>query len=667
MLPFSVILKYGNTVIPSINKIKRFSVANNGSAVLLHYANGDLYALGTNSNSRFGTGDATAITGAWRLIASNVREYTCSHNAMILIKNDGTSWYSGSINNVFTASMGYTNIATSTVFVSFDEILSQFNIATIKKIEMYQDGGYRCFVIDGTGQMWAAGSNQYYAMGIGGNTASVNWTMCTGITNAAYVYPTLNCTWVKMQDGTFYRAGTNSYGTLASGSTSSTTLQVFDRYTAFNIKDITVTQYNVNLLTVDGLVKMYGSSSSGQMGNGSTSAGTFYTPYQPSLTNVQKLSDYTGSFYSSYVIGSTSLLTTGQNNSGMLGVGNSNSTITSFTDASTGMMGKLEWNKLSFYNYASSTGFAVLNNEIYCTGAPAMTLLSANAITWTLMNTPLSQKWSVPKLSTVENITQNSVMRRYSHSRCALDANRFVIVGGYNGSIMNDIQIYNSSTNTFTAVPVTSSTQNRFGAGVSMYGGYLYIFAGNNGSSSTTNAMYKVDINTGEWELLTTTGTPTARSHVRMCTVGEMMYIWGGENISQLYSFNPKTNVFTLLGTSPYAATIDADMCTDGTNLYVNTNNAFFHMYNISSGKWIQLWNKPTSGGGKIEYNSDGYIYLSSAAGLYAYGTQTNIWTTISTTIPLNTTRQCISCAGGRVYYTGGITSSDTLNLIRIS
>jgi len=666
MLPFQPLLVYGNTIIPSTKNVKKFAVsADSGTGVLILYSNGDLYAFGTNTNGKFGTGSTTALT-TWTLIASNVRLFTCSHNCTIIIKKDSTVWYSGSVGGIFSNSFGY-SFSTVSLFTDMTSAFSQFDIPGIKSIDAYEDSGSRCFIIDGSSQLWGIGSNRYYALGTGSSTAYANWTSIVNGDNARKVHIGLQVTWIEKNDNTFWRAGSNAFGTLAFSSSSATSMN-FTQYTSVNATAIQLSQYNLTILVQDGTLRLYGISSSGQLGNGSTSGGTFLSPYTPSLTSVRGLSDSTGGLYSTLIKGGISTYSTGANTNGMLAIG-SGTAPTSFTQSFTGVMSNLDYANLAFYTFGSGASYAVIDDEVYASGSAAMTLSSTASVTWTLMTTPNSVLWGNAKyVSTLSNIsTTTPNMTRYSHSRCRYGNDKFIIYGGYNGSILNDINIYDANTETWSSVPVTDTTQGRFGSGITVYQDKLYVFAGNNTSSGTTNTMYSVDLVTGVWTTLTTTNTPASRSHVRMCTIGSIIYVWGGEGYSSFYSFNPVTNAFTTLTNSPITSNIDSDMVTDGVDVYVNANNFTWTKYDVSSGLWCTLATKPSSSAMKMTY-SNGNIYgsVSAGTGLYVYRIASNIWTPISSVTLPNTSRQCLSSGAGKVYYSGGVNSSATSNFYKI-
>lgn len=674
MLPFPIMSQYGNTITPVLKSIKKFNVGGGGNTVLLHYDNGDLYAIGNNSNGKLGTGNTTNISGAWLRISTDVRLYTCSHTGTVLIKNDGTVWYSGNITSIFTTTLGY-NFPSSTVFNDMTSAFSsQFTIGSIKNIEMYQDSSDRFHMVDGSDQLWGIGSNQYNALGTGASTGYTNWVSITNGSSTKSVHHSLYVTWIEKTDGTFWRCGTNSFGTLGSGGSNTTVYTTFTLANNFSIKSISVTQYNITLLLNDGTLRIYGVSSSGQAGNGSTSAGFLINPYQPALNNVRGLGDSTGSLYSTQIKGVITPMGTGSNTNSLLGTGIATDPTLTFTNANTGVMSNLDYANLDFFTYASNTaGYASIGNEVYTVGNNAYTLGGALS-TWTLMNTPNSTLWgSNPSYSNIVNIsTTTPSLSRNGHATCSYGVNKFIIYGGTNSAnaLLSDIWIYDSITSTWSQVPVDASAVSRIGAGISVLNDTLYIFGGQSSTSagSTTNSMYSVNLSTGVFTLHSTTNTPSVRAYASLCTIGTSLYVWGGASLSTLHSFNVSTNTFTTLTSSPISSSVDGNMVTDGIDLYINTaSSTSFYKYDLSTSLWILLASKPVSNALKYCYNS-GYMYatVASTSTIYAYRIASNIWSSVGST-GLNTTKGCMSTAGLAVYYSGGLTATDSNNFYKIS
>lgn len=382
MFPIPTILQYGNTVVPSDTSIKRLSTDATGKSVVLQYGNGELYALGQNSYGCYGTGDSTTITGAWKLIHRDVRLYCAAGTFSIIITTDNKVYGSGKLSDVFYYTFGY-NFGSPTVYTDITSAFSQFDISAIKYMNASSDSYNRLFIVDGNDTLYGIGSNQSYSLGAGSATGYVNWTALANGTNVKKVQPCLYGTWILKTDGTVWRCGTNSVKTLAYGATSNTAT-TFEKYSpggTLTVTDLVSSIYNTAILLSDGTIRTCGVGYG--VGNGSTSGQLAF--YNPGLSNVLLLGSF-ASFYTTYVIGNTSMLTCGDNTSGRLGIGNTSSPST-FT-ACAGSVTSQTLNSIKFMCSVSNACYYVYNNKVYAAGGGAMVLDSANRYSFAQMTTP---------------------------------------------------------------------------------------------------------------------------------------------------------------------------------------------------------------------------------------------------------------------------------------
>lgn len=687
MLPFPQLVYYGNNIIPEIKLIKQFNVTYNSAQTIL-YDNGDLYALGFNgsSNSLFGTGNTTAITGAWSRVNTNVRLCASSNVSTVIIKKDGTAWYSGNITNAFANSSGQgyglTNTSTWTDMTS---VFSTFDIAGIKGIYLYENSPSRFYLIDVNNQLWGIGSNQYNALGNSTSTNSLyTLTQIPNGDNVSSVYFGQNVTWIKKLDGTYWRAGTNTYGTLADSTTTSVR-STFQQYTisgTIGIQKLSVNDYNLWILGTDGAVRIYGNNGQYQAGNGSTSPSTYVaSPYIPVTSGANNIISSSGYYYSTFIGTSAGLKAVGLNNSYLLGTGIASNPTTAITNASTGAMSRIDTTDIRYLCNNPSNAYAVVNDEVYVTGSTNYSLLSATATTWTLMSTPQSVLWTseAPIAGVYSNIsTTVPNMARYGHAVCPYGTDKFIVYGGalVSGNTMqSDIWIYDSPSDTWTQVPVDASAIAKYGACITVYNGKLYIFGGRITSTggSTTNTMHSVDLSTGVFTLLSTTGTPGARDFAKMCSIGASIYIFGGTGFStsnNFYRFDPGSSVYTIISNVPSdigTQDVNTDMVSDGTDLYVCTTNTTFYKYVVSKNIWVLLSAKG-SGTARMVY-CNGFIYLLSTSGaqIRAYRIASNLWSTVGSGTTMGDRFVLgASTNQGKVYWIGGSSSSASTNTWKI-
>lgn len=385
MIPFPIINKYGNVVIKPT--IKTIDINSAGGSVLLQYTNGETYALGANTNSAYGTGNDSTLT-TWTLLRNDVRLYTATQQYSILITNDNKVYGSGVFSSVFSTAFGY-NIPSSSTYQDISSAFSNFDISGIKSIVGNNESANRLYVIDKNDQLWGIGNNQYYSLGTGSKTNQADWTALTNGTNVKSVHTTRYVTWIMKNDNTIWRCGTNSIATAAASATG-TTFQTFTAYTNFTVQGISCNQYNVIFHLSDNTIRIIGIGTSGQAGNGSTSTSTILTPYNPNLTGVTAVQKSGGGLYSSIVRGSSTMLSAGANTNGLLGVGVGNSTISTFTNSSTGSIASQQLSSISTFISSTSSSYYIYGDELYSTGAAAMILSPTSRSTWAIMPTPHS-------------------------------------------------------------------------------------------------------------------------------------------------------------------------------------------------------------------------------------------------------------------------------------
>lgn len=379
MFPIPII---SNTKVQATNPgIKMLTTGPEAKSVILQYNSGETYALGNNSNGMYGTGTTADITGAWSLLRNDVRLFAACGTFSILITKDNKVYGSGALNTIFTSALGY-NISNSTTYQDITSAFSRFDISAIQTIAGYNDTPSRLFLVDGTGQIWGIGSNQYYALGAGSGTGSFNWTSLASGTNVKKIQCTLYGTWILKNDGTAWRCGTNSVATLGFGSKTSTQT-TFGQYTpgtGLTVLDVGAGQYNCTLLLSDGTIRTCGASYG--TGNGTTTGQIAF--YNPGLTAINRISSM--NFYSTFVIGASQMQSTGENNSGRLAIGTSNSP-NNFV-VCTGTVTSQSLSSVSYMCNLVNASYYAYQGLVYAAGGASMILSTANSSSYKLMPTP---------------------------------------------------------------------------------------------------------------------------------------------------------------------------------------------------------------------------------------------------------------------------------------
>lgn len=207
MIPFARILNYGN-VLPKPAGLKKINTYGLGHLFLTE--DGDLYAYGTNSGGRFGTGNTDPISGGKaRLVLSGVSMIYCHTYFTIAAMMDGTWKAVGSI-VAFNLPITHTWTDVSSYFST---------LGAIKKVSITRRdnaGNATVYALTYDGILYGMGSANRGQLGTGTTTSSLGVfkqinTNCSDVVNVAY-----ETVVVLKSDGTVWFTG--NYG-LTSGTT----------------------------------------------------------------------------------------------------------------------------------------------------------------------------------------------------------------------------------------------------------------------------------------------------------------------------------------------------------------------------------------------------------------------------------------------------------------
>ena len=130
-------------------------------------------------------------------------------------------------------------------------------------------------------------------------------------------------------------------------------------------------------------------------------------------------------------------------------------------------------------------------------------------------------------------------------------ANRMIVWGGKSSTYYNTGAIYNSATNVWSPITVTSAPSARTGHSAIWTGSKMIVWGGNS-SGLNTGGMYDPQNNT--WSVTSTANAPVPRYDHTAIWTGSRMIIWGGRiGSSALYStsyntggiFDPDSNIWT--------------------------------------------------------------------------------------------------------------------------
>lgn len=258
-------------------------------------------------------------------------------------------------------------------------------------------------------------------------------------------------------------------------------------------------------------------------------------------------------------------------------------------------------------------------------------------------------------------------------SSSAVLSGSIYVVGGANasGTVINNLQIYNPTTNTWsTGTPLPAVNQHSSAAVVN---NILYVFGGDDGVDAPTNAVWAYSTKTKAW----TSMAPmlTARNGTLAVVEKNIVYVMGGNLgnganfVATVESYNPATNTWTaetpmdgakdygaggLLGTTIVAAdgATASGVITGDTEGYNSTTNA-----------WSEFTADPTPRTGSCYgvigtalYDVAGYINNDGPATTVneSYTLSTNKWTTTLLPIPQGTMWSTPAVDNGQLYCFGG-------------
>ena len=121
---------------------------------------------------------------------------------------------------------------------------------------------------------------------------------------------------------------------------------------------------------------------------------------------------------------------------------------------------------------------------------------------------------------------KNEPPARYAHS-CSAYNNNLVVFGGATQTHLNDTQIYNTDTQTWSELHTVGDRPSpRCGHSTVMVGDLLWIFGGL--STTFSNDLHYLNMLNNTWRELSLPNSPSPRGHLSICSVGRNVVIFGG-------------------------------------------------------------------------------------------------------------------------------------------
>ena len=186
------------------------------------------------------------------------------------------------------------------------------------RADVLAGGASHSLVLCGDGTVWAVGSNQYGMLGDGTTTSSTIPVQVVGLSNATAVGAGFVHSLALHNNGTVSAWGFNSAGQLGNGTTTTSLTPV----SVLGLSNVTgVDGGNSDSVAVDssGAMWAWGHNQSGHWGNGTFTDSTTPVQAAPTLSNALDISS-TGS-HSLFLLGNGTLWSAGANGEGQLGDG----------------------------------------------------------------------------------------------------------------------------------------------------------------------------------------------------------------------------------------------------------------------------------------------------------------------------------------------------------
>lgn len=269
---------------------------------------GAVWTWGRNVYGLLGTGISGDKTIPTRINITDVVAIAAGSYHTIALKNDGTVWTWG-YNDYGQLGDGSINSKDTPV-----QVLDLTNIIAITA------GSYNTFALKDDGTVWSCGRNNSGQIGdgTGGSNMYKTRPVQANISNVIAINSKSNHTIALKDNGTVWIWGSNSSGQLGNGTSATSSFEPTPtQIDIIDVKEVTTGEANSFVIKNDGTVWAWGNNSSGQLGNGTRSSVTI--PKQSNFINISKLSS--GTKHTVALRKDGSIWASGDNTNGQLGDG----------------------------------------------------------------------------------------------------------------------------------------------------------------------------------------------------------------------------------------------------------------------------------------------------------------------------------------------------------
>lgn len=252
---------------------------------------------------------------------------------------------------------------------------------------------------------------------------------------------------------------------------------------------------------------------------------------------------------------------------------------------------------------------------------------------------------------------------------------KIYVIGGYNGSYLNNVEVYDPKTNSWeTKAPLSIARRSLTS---SVIDGKLYVVGGYNGKELNTLEVY--DPTTNTWE--TKANMPTSRGYqLQSEAVNGKLYVIGGSEsyTNKVEMYDPVTNKWETKSPMPtgrgYFTTSVVNnkiYCIGGFNGNSILNK--LEVYDPATDTWETKANMPTSRGYLTSSVMDNLIYVIGGANennniktstVEMYNPATDTWET-KTRMPTPTSYLTSETVGDKIFVIGGGNSSGYSNKVQ--
>ena len=334
-----------NGTVSEIIYNKAISYSVNDWPIVVKLTNGEYWASGNNNQGQLGLGNTVQQNSFFQLVTpdpgsspiTNVWILGSTYGAMFIKTANNKLWAAGY--NGY-GQLGLGNTTSPNVFTE----ITFFTTNAIDIVDIHGACGYfdtalntvSSFIyLDINGNVYSAGGNQFGQLGngtIGGanQTTPVQVTLTKPVSEIHAFGGGAMTVYCKNTDGTFVRWGYNPYGQLGDGTftdngiPNQSTTQIDKIFTS---EDANTYSYrsSVWLLQSDGILVGAGRNNVGQLGIGSTTDASTYTPIlfnEPTNVTDIRAHGYADQFYSTLVTSDGKLYTCGYGGRNGLGIEN---------------------------------------------------------------------------------------------------------------------------------------------------------------------------------------------------------------------------------------------------------------------------------------------------------------------------------------------------------